>query len=74
MFSKQKIWGKARQRKMVVEKGYHGYHMVERSPWPVVGASGALGVALGVIVYMHYRVIVLLIMGVVTVGGTRVVW
>ncbi len=59
---------------MVIERGYHSYHMVERSPWPVVGASGALGVALGVIVYMHYRVIIVLIIGVITVIGTMVGW
>lgn len=54
----------------MVEKGYHGYHIVDRSPWPVIGGSGALGVAIGVIIYMHYRQIWVLMIGVITVIGT----
>jgi cytochrome c oxidase subunit 3 len=31
----------------------HPYHMVEPSPWPVLGAGAALMLAVGAILFMH---------------------
>ena len=31
----------------------HPYHMVEPSPWPVLGAASALVLAVGAILFMH---------------------
>ena len=34
-------------------KGNHPYHLVEPSPWPIVGAAGGLLLAVGLIIFMH---------------------
>jgi cytochrome c oxidase subunit 3 len=34
-------------------KGNHPYHMVDPSPWPIVGSIGGLTLALGLVIYMH---------------------
>ena len=31
----------------------HPYHLVEASPWPIVGACGAFVMTLGGVMYMH---------------------
>ena len=31
----------------------HPYHLVEASPWPIVGAGGAFVMTLGGVMYMH---------------------
>ena len=31
----------------------HDYHLVDPSPWPVVGSIAAFLLALGAVVYMH---------------------
>ena len=54
----------------------HPYHLVSPSPWPVVGAFGALTLAVGGIMYMHelaYGGTVLAI-GSLLVAFTMVVW
>ncbi len=54
----------------------HPYHLVSPSPWPVVGAFGALTLAVGAIMYMHdlaYGSAVLAI-GSLLVAFTMVVW
>ncbi len=33
---------------------YHPYHLVDPSPWPYVGACGALFITVGSVVYFHY--------------------
>ena len=38
---------------MSSEAKTHPYHMVDPSPWPIVGASAALVTAIGSIMYMH---------------------
>ena len=34
-------------------KGNHPYHMVDPSPWPIVGSIGGLLMAVGLIIFMH---------------------
>lgn len=36
-----------------MSKHYHGFHLVDPSPWPYVGAFGALGMTIGGVLYMH---------------------
>jgi len=36
-----------------MSKHYHPWHLVDPSPWPYVGASGALGLTSGTVMYMH---------------------
>ena len=31
----------------------HPWHLVEPSPWPYVGAMGALGLTVGAVMYFH---------------------
>ena len=52
----------------------HPYHMVEPSPWPVVGASGALLLAAGGILFMHGVTWIVMAAGIVLVAFTMVVW
>ena len=48
----------------------HTYHMVERSGWPIIGAGGAMTLAIGLIVYMHYGQPLVLITGILAIIGT----
>jgi len=32
---------------------FHGFHLVNPSPWPLVGAIGAMGLAIGGVMYFH---------------------
>jgi cytochrome c oxidase subunit III len=34
-------------------KHFHPFHLVDPSPWPFIGAFGALGLTSGGVLYMH---------------------
>lgn len=38
----------------MAELAYHPYHLVDVSPWPLVGACGAFFTTVGGVVYFHY--------------------
>jgi hypothetical protein len=40
---------------MIIKKNdqRHPYHLVDPSPWPFMGAIGALGFTFGCVMYMH---------------------
>src|ERR1700759_428253 len=46
------------------------YHLVEPSPWPIIGALGGFLTVTGIIVYAHYDKWWLLILGLLVVIGT----
>ncbi|MEE9301183.1 MAG: cytochrome c oxidase subunit 3 [Alphaproteobacteria bacterium] len=52
----------------------HPYHMVDPSPWPAVGALAALGMAGGLILYVHTGAWWLLIIGTVLTLLTMILW
>jgi cytochrome c oxidase subunit 3 len=52
----------------------HPYHLVDPSPWPIVGSIAAGLLAGGAILYMHGGSWVLLIIGFVAVLATMAVW
>lgn len=39
---------------LMVEQVYHPYHLVDPSPWPLVGACGAFFTTVGGVMYFHY--------------------
>src|SRR5665213_2124545 len=36
---------------------HHDYHLVNPSPWPIVGATGALLLAVGLVTWMHHSTV-----------------
>ena len=57
-------------------KQNHPYHLVDPSPWPIIGASAGLVLAMGLLMFMHELkggVIVLGIGSILTLA-TMVVW
>ena len=50
------------------------YHLVDPSPWPLVGALGGLMVVVGIILAAHYGDYILLAIGAVTVFITMFFW
>src|SRR5262249_5826459 len=53
----------------------HPYHLVDPSPWPIVGAAAGGILAVGALLYMHGgHQWLLLIIGVIAVLGTMFVW
>ena len=52
----------------------HPYHMVEPSPWPVVGATGALFTAVGGVLLMHHITWIVFAIGMVIVAATMFLW
>ncbi|MEX0853038.1 MAG: cytochrome c oxidase subunit 3 [Bauldia sp.] len=52
----------------------HPYHLVEPSPWPVVGAASAFLLAIGAISYMHGASVWLILPGTVGILYTMLVW
>ena len=56
-------------------KANHPYHLVDPSPWPLVGAISALVLAVGAIMYMHEIDIgIVLGIGCLMSIGTMIVW
>jgi len=52
----------------------HPYHLVDPSPWPLVGAFAAGLLALGLVLYMHGNGWILLALGVLAVLGVMIGW
>nr|BAD89258.1 cytochrome c oxidase subunit 3 [Porichthys myriaster] len=52
----------------------HAFHMVDPSPWPLTGASSALFLATGLIMWFHYSSINLLILGLTLLALTMLQW
>ena len=56
-------------------KANHPYHLVDISPWPLVGAISALVLAVGAIMYMHeIDNGIVLIIGFLMSLGTMAIW
>nr|BBI37391.1 cytochrome oxidase subunit 3 [Placozoa sp. H11 HM-2017] len=53
---------------------YHPYHLVDPSPWPFVGASGAFLFTSGAVIYFHYSDYRLALTGLVVVTTAASVW
>ena len=52
----------------------HPYHLVDPSPWPLIGAVSAFVLAIGALLVMHEQSYWLLIIGAVMVMGTMFGW
>jgi cytochrome c oxidase subunit 3 len=52
----------------------HQYHLVDPSPWPVIGATSAFALALGAIYYMHGGSLLWTAPGILGVLYTMLVW
>src|SRR5436853_2404167 len=52
----------------------HPYHLVDPSPWPIVGATAAGLLAAGGVLFMHGHGAVLMIIGFLAVPATMAVW
>ena len=52
----------------------HPYHLVDPSPWPLVGAIAAGVMAAGGVLFMHDYGTLALILGAIMVLGTMAVW
>lgn len=52
----------------------HDYHLVDPSPWPVVGSLAVLVAAVGAIQYMHADNIWLLLIGLAGIAYTMTAW
>lgn len=50
------------------------YHLVDPSPWPIVGAFAGGLLAFGAIEYMHYKTTLFLWLGLVAVLATMALW
>src|SRR5689334_614035 len=52
----------------------HPYHLVDPSPWPIVGAISAATLATGVILYLHDYGMPLMFIGLAMVLFTMAMW
>jgi cytochrome c oxidase subunit 3 len=52
----------------------HPYHLVDPSPWPILGALSAGTLAAGMVLMMHDMTILLVPLGIILVAITMVVW
>lgn len=52
----------------------HDYHLVDPSPWPILGALAGLLLAIGGLVYMRGGGLLLLLLGALAVAGVMAVW
>lgn len=50
------------------------FHLVRRSPWPLTGSIGALGLATGLVIWFHYKSIKLIIIAKLLITITIVIW
>ncbi len=59
---------------MATHQAAHPYHMVEPSPWPVMGSIAAGVLAAGFIMFMHHVTDAVLGVGLVLVAYTMFIW
>ena len=52
----------------------HPYHLVDPSPWPYIGACGALLITVGSVIYFHFSQIEVLLGGVMVLIITTIIW
>lgn len=52
----------------------HDYHIIDPSPWPLIGAIAALVMAVGAVAYMHDGPIYIMILGLIGVLYTMFGW
>nr|YP_009312353.1 cytochrome c oxidase subunit III [Devario devario]BAV71867.1 cytochrome c oxidase subunit III [Devario devario] len=52
----------------------HAYHMVDPSPWPLVGAVAALFTTFGLVIWFHHHSITLVMIGLVLMLLTMLQW
>ncbi|MEQ8968505.1 MAG: cytochrome c oxidase subunit 3 [Azospirillaceae bacterium] len=52
----------------------HPYHLVSPSPWPLVGATSGGVLAVGLLLFMHYGSVLLLVLGTLGVLATMALW
>nr|BAH86216.1 cytochrome c oxidase subunit III [Branchiostoma lanceolatum]BAH86294.1 cytochrome c oxidase subunit III [Branchiostoma lanceolatum] len=52
----------------------HPWHLVEPSPWPLVGGSAAFTLTVGLVMWFHYNSITLLVLGLFLVVVTMIQW
>lgn len=52
----------------------HPFHLVDQSPWPIVGAGGAFVLVSGLLQWFHLYDVSLLMLGVIVVGLTIYQW
>ncbi len=65
----------AEQTQIVMEGGPHQpYHLVEPSPWPILGAFAAGAAAVGMVFFMHYGTTWLLVLGLLGVATVMAAW
>ena len=50
---------------------HHDYHLVNPSPWPVVGSLSALVLAIGAVQYFHFETPWVMIIG---LAGVLYIW
>lgn len=52
----------------------HPFHLVDKSPWPIVGSTGLLTIILGIIIWFHSFNIQLLLLGFLIIALTIYQW
>ena len=52
----------------------HSYHMVDPSPWPIVGALSALVLTVGLVLFMREVTVWPLVIGLAITGYTMFMW
>jgi cytochrome c oxidase subunit III len=52
----------------------HPYHLVRPSPWPLLGALAAVTLAGGLVLYMHYAIVWVMVAGALGVLGVMFGW
>nr|YP_001434580.1 cytochrome c oxidase subunit III [Asymmetron sp. A TK-2007]BAF76611.1 cytochrome c oxidase subunit 3 [Asymmetron sp. A TK-2007] len=52
----------------------HPWHLVEPSPWPLVGGSAAFTLTVGLVMWFHYNSMVLLAVGLILMVMTMIQW
>ena len=53
---------------------HHDYHLVEPSPWPAIGATGAFILAVGAVLWMHGSSPIIMLLGLVLALYTMFMW
>ena len=71
---RQRGWKGVMERERVIGTERHPYHLVDPSPWPIVTATGALGVVTGGVWYMHYGRVEGLWMGMIIMLSGMGIW
>lgn len=57
-----------------MNKKYHPFHLVDKSPWPFVLSNSIFSLIIGIILFLHYNIYIILLIGLFFTISSLILW